>query len=324
MNKKLMLSIGTIMLSGGAMASQPDSSSFQIDMDGDVDTIQVRSDSSPNQRRTNFFTGLVYNETVFDNAPKRSSYRLVYLDGSTRINENFRFRHVLSESWVDVKGANGYSNDGRVSFTLAPRYEQWVSPRFSWFAEPVYIRQVEAQGTATQELKLKPGVQLTYGQHFISTTADYQFKWRERYDRTENRDNDNWQAYSADVNYVYRQSRQINYGASLSYNGTTDNSDYEFRRKNYNVKPFVRFNHYYGITTELNTVIGREESGRYWNGYDYVRVNVNNNKRINNNLRVVANFQYGDNQRHSPAHAPDYSGGDKQEMQVRVGLNITI
>ncbi|MGR5143062.1 hypothetical protein ACQKPX_15405 [Photobacterium sp. DNB23_23_1] len=329
MNKKLILSIGALLFSGGALASQVDSSSYQIDMDGDIDTIQVRSGSDTNQRRTNFFTGLVYNESVFDDGPKRSSTRLVYLDGSTRFNENFRFRHVLSESWVDVKG--DYKNDpqnldGRISFTLAPRYEQWVSPRLSWFAEPVYIRQADAQGTASQELKLKPGLQLTFGQHFISTTADYQFKWRERYDRTENRDNHNWQGYSADVNYVFRHSPQINYGASASYSGTTDNSvdNSEFRRKNYNVKPFVRFKHFYDITTEVNTVIGHEESGRYWNGYDYVRINVNNNKRLSSNLRMVANFQYGDNKRHSPAGVTDYSNGDKQEMQVRVGFNITI
>ncbi|MGF1793289.1 hypothetical protein L4D21_22105 [Photobacterium profundum] len=329
MNKKLVLGIGTLLLSGGTIASQVDSSSYQIDMDGDIDTIQVRSgsSSSASQRQTNFFTGLVYNEAVFDRAPKRSSYRFVYLDGSTRINENFRIRHVLSESWVDVKGDyknDGYSNDGRISFTIAPRYEQWVNPNVSWFAEPVYIRQAEAQGTASQELKLKPGVQLTFGQHFVSTTADYQFKWRERYDRTQNRDNANWQGYSADVNYVYRYSPQINYGASVSYSGTVDNSDYEFRRKNYNVKPFVRFKHFYDITTELNTVIGHEESGQHWNGYDYVKLNINNNKRINSKLRFVANFQYGDNERHSPSGVTDYSGGDKQEMQVRVGFNITL
>lgn len=327
MSKKLALGLSTLLISGGAFANVKDSSSYQIDMDGDVDTIQVQSDSSPSQRRTNFFTGIVYNESVFERAPKRKSVRLVYLDGSTRINQNFRFRHVLSESWVGVNGDyknKGYDNDGRVSFTLAPRYEQWVNPTVSWFAEPVYIRQVEAQGTATQELKLKPGVQLTFGQHFISTTADYQFKWRERYDRTENRDNDNWQGYSADVNYVYRYSPKLNFGGSVSYNGTTDNSDYDFRRRNYNVKPFVRFQHLYNITTEVNTVIGHEESGRYWNGYDYVRFNLNNNIRLNRNLRFVANFQYGDNERHMPPGAPDYSGGDKQELQIRVGFNITI
>ncbi|MGF1682758.1 hypothetical protein [Photobacterium minamisatsumaniensis] len=325
MKKTLVLSIGTLLLSSGAIASQVDSSSYQIDMDGDIDTIQVRSgeSSSASQRRTNFFTGLVYNEAVFDRAPKRSSYRFVYLDGSTRINENFRFRHVLSESWVK-EDKREKTKDGRVSFTLAPRYEQWVNPNVSWFAEPVYIRQAEAQGTATQELKLKPGVQFTFGQHFISTTGDYQFKWRERYDRSVHRDSKNWQGYSADVNYVYRYSPQVNFGASVSYNGTTDHSDYETRRKSYNVKPFVRFKHFYDITTEMSTVIGHEESGQHWNGYDYVKFNINNNKRINSNLRFVANFQYGDNERHSPAGVTDYSGGDKQEMQVRVGFNITL
>lgn len=322
MNKKLMLSIGTLLLSGGALASQNDSSTYQIDMDGDVDTIQVRSDSSPSQRKTNFFTGLNYNETVFDNGPKRTSHRLVYLDGSTRINENFRIRHVLSEAWVK-EGKAQERSDGRVNFTIAPRYEQWVSPTLSWFAEPVYIRQTEASnGLATQELKLKPGVQLTYGQHFISTTADYQFKWRERYNRE---DNDNWQAYSADVNYVYRYSPQLNFGISTAYNGTVDNSDYEFRRKNYNVKPFVRFRHYYDITTEVNTIIGREESGEHWAGYDYAAVNVNNNMRITRNLRLVANVQYKEGDRNGPPPGyTDYSGGDKKEMQVRIGFNITL
>ncbi|WP_039464898.1 hypothetical protein [Photobacterium gaetbulicola] len=322
MNKKLILSIGTLLLSGGAWASQTDSGSFQIDMDGDVDTIQVRADSNPNLRRTNFFTGLNYNEAVFERAPKRSNVRLVYLDGSTRINEHWRIRHVLSEAWL-TEGKNQERTDGRVNFTIAPRYEHWVSPKVSWFAEPVYIRGVEASnGLATQELKLKPGVQLTFGQHFISTTGDYQFKWRERYNRE---DNDNWQAYSADVNYVYRYSPQFNFGISGTYSGTVDNSDYEFRRKNYNVKPFVRLRHYYDITTEVNTTFGREESGQHWVGYDYASISINNNKRITRNLRFVANAQYKEGKRNGPpVGVTDWSGGDKEELQFRVGFNITL
>ncbi|MDV5169533.1 hypothetical protein [Photobacterium rosenbergii] len=301
------------------MASPTNSSSYQIDMDGDVDTIQVSSDSSASQRKTNFFTGLVYNQTVFDWQPKRESVRFVYLDGSTRINQNFRFRHVLSESWVKPT-PDSSTQHGNINFTLAPRYEQWVSPSFSWFAEPVFIRQTEASSSNTSyELKFKPGAQFTFGQHFISTTADYAIKWRERYG--DNNDSGHWDSYSMDVNYVNRYSRSMNFGISGSYSATPDN-DVSGRRRNHNFKPFVRVRHMYDITTELNTVIGREESGPYWNGYDYVRFNVNNNKRLTNNLRLVANFQYGDNKR-------VYNGGfgkngDKQEMQVRIGANITL
>ncbi|WP_087016852.1 hypothetical protein [Thaumasiovibrio subtropicus] len=324
MKKKIALGVSAALLSGAAFAN---SGSNQIDMDGDIDTIQVQQDSGASQRRTNFFTGLVYNESVSEYAPKRKSYRFVYLDGSTRINENFRFRHVLSESWLK-ESPDHTTQHGRVNFTLAPRYEQWVSPSFSWFAEPVLIRQTEAQGNTNYELKLKPGAQFTFGNHFISATGDYQFKWRERYNSTAsangNRDNDRWNAYSFDINYVNRYSRTVNFGISGTYAGTPDNSDYDNRRRNYNVKPFVRVRHFHDITTELNMLIGHEESGRYWNGYDYWAINFNNNKRLTRNIRGVANVQYRDNTRDFKDGPQDYSNGDRQELQFRVGLNITI
>ncbi|MGL6260925.1 hypothetical protein [Vibrio sp. WXL103] len=329
MNKAVALTLSSIIFSVPALAERAPTN--LLTMDGDDDIILV-TDSARNARaglprRTNFFTGIEHSETAYTLNPKNSSTRFIIADGSTRINKNFRMRFVLAEN--HVKNGNPQKEQaGKINYTLAPRYERWVSPRFSYFAEPVFMRRVEADGSENKEIKLKPGVQFTVGKHFINSTAEYKMIERKRYKT----DNNGWNkelveetefnAWSAETNYTYRYSPKFNFGAAFMGNGTFDNSwDARFtRNKNWGIRPFVRYRHFYDITTEVNFRVGRNESGAHWAGHDSFDWNINNNMPINRNVRLVANIGYRSGTNHNKQHL---GWGDREGMQGRVGVNLS-
>ena len=322
MNKLIALGLGSLVISASAVADSAPENLLIMDDDEDiiyqVDTKQRRP-GAPAPIRTRFFTGIERGENVFTNQAKTNSTRFVIADGSTRLHPNLRMRYVLAESYLESDYPQTKSG-GRLNYTLAPRYEAWVNPNFSYFFEPVWLRRVEADGSENRDIKFKPGAQFTFGKHFVNTKAEYEISKRERYNddgrfRTIRSD-----GYSADVNYTYRYSPSLNFGLESGYSGTFDNSDYDTRRRNYNIKSSVRVKHWYDITTALNVRYVRNESGRYWVGDDIWGVNLNNNIPYNRHVRFVANLGYAKSSRHTAA--PNGIFRDKEEMSARVGVNL--
>ena len=329
---KKVMAFGVVSLALSASVFAEEAPTNLLTMDGDDDIIfisdsQARSGASM-PRRTSFFTGVEYSENVFDNAPKNETTRYIIADGSTRIHPNMRMRFVLSEGHTK-EGNPQIERGSQLNYTLAPRYEKWVNPSFSYFAEPVLLRKVQADGSENREIKLKPGAQFTSGQHFLNSSAEYKMIQRERYATNDQGYNKkriervDFDAASLTVNYTYRYSKSFNYGANLSLNGTIDQSDYSTRSKSYGVKTFIRASHLYGITTEFNVRYNQNQSGEFWAGSDTYGASFNNNIRINQHLRLVANLGYSEASAHTVSPKNKNPAGDKTGMSVRVGANIS-
>ena len=56
------------------------------------------------------------------------------IDGSTIINERFRIGYVINERNITYRDGDMDDNLGkRLNVTINPRFDQRVSPNFSWF-----------------------------------------------------------------------------------------------------------------------------------------------------------------------------------------------
>ena len=148
MNKIIPILLGSLAFTGYANAA--DDGKFLI-MEDDVDIIRKAPEYSSYKmpKRTSFFTGMEYNETVSDYLAKTENIKYVVADGSTRLHENWRIRYVLSQI-QNKSGIEQETSYKKTNFTIAPRYEQWVNPWFSFFAEPVYVHQSDPDAGSNQ------------------------------------------------------------------------------------------------------------------------------------------------------------------------------
>ncbi|SBT11312.1 hypothetical protein [Vibrio celticus] len=331
--KQIAFGISALVLSGAVFANADNGIPDDIlIMEGDEDTIiapppKNSSSASKGPMRTHFFSGIEHTETVFTESGKLSNTSFVLADGSTRFNENFRLRYVLSESHSKTKGSTddkGFS----INYRIAPRYEKWVNPNFSFFIEPSFYRRSTSDGADNTEWQIKPGAQYALGKHIFFVTGEYKNLNRKRYARDNNgwspeiKEDLDWERVNGEINYTYRQSRQLNWGINLNAGTTLDNADTApaiFTRSNsYNVRPFVRIRHLAGVTTEFNVRYGHSESGKNWEGSNNLDYNINSNKQLTRNVRLVANFGYVTSERHTGV-----GWGDSEGFKTKLGLNFS-
>ena len=315
MKKIIPLIIGTMVFSANALADDD-----ALVMDDDVDTIRIQQKSDYTAykvpKRTSFFSGMEYTEYVSEEFPKTENIKFVVADGSTRLHPNWRFRYVLSQ--LQNKSGNPQTTAyKKTNFTLAPRYEQWVNHRFSFFAEPVYVHQSDPYNSLTStEIKLKPGLQFTFGKHSLNTIYTYSMIEKETENENINKDFD---TFEAKATYIYRYTPRVNFGLEFTRAGNVDDSA-EGRRRSFTIKPAVRFKHWQGIVTELNTSYNYNESGVNLNGSETIKYNVNNNYPLNKNIKIVANVAYATVKLHEGGYDKNK---DKEGFGVKLGLNLS-
>ncbi|KHT62519.1 hypothetical protein RJ45_17025 [Photobacterium gaetbulicola] len=316
MNKIIPILLGSLVCTGYANAA--DNGEFLI-MEDDVDIIRRAPEYSTYNipKRTSFFTGMEYNETVSDYFARTENIKYVVADGSTRLHDNWRIRYVLSQI-QNKSGIEQETSYKKTNFTIAPRYEQWVNPWFSFFAEPVYVHQSDPDaGLTNTEIKLRPGLQFTYGKHGLNTVYTYSMVEKE----TENENiNTDFDTFEVKANYLYRYGSRLNFGLEFTRNGYVDNSDPQFRRRAFAVKPSVRIKHWKGIVTEISTPYNYNEAGVKLSGSETVKINLNNNYPINKNMKLIANFGYAMVKLHESGVDKET---DKNGFDAKLGFNLS-
>ena len=317
MNKIIPILLGSLAFTGYANAE--DDGKFLI-MEDDVDIIRKAPEYSSYKmpKRTSFFTGMEYNETVSDYTARTENIKYVVADGSTRLHENWRIRYVLSQI-QNKSGIEQETSYKKTNFTIAPRYEQWVNPWFSFFAEPVYVHQSDPDaGQTNTEIKLRPGLQFTKGKHGLNTVYTHSFVDKET--ENENIKKTKFETFEIKANYIYRYGSRVNFGLELTRNGYVDNSDPEFRRRAYAVKPSIRIKHWKGIVTEISTPYNYNEGGLKLSGSETVKINLNNNYPINKNMKLIANVGYSMVKLHEAGIDKEQ---DKNGLNAKLGFNLS-
>ena len=315
MKKIIPLIIGSLAFSANAFADDD-----ALVMDDDVDNITIQHKSTYSYKipkRTSFFTGMEYTDTTSESFPQTENLKFVVADGSTRVHPNWRIRYVLSQ--VENTAGNPQSTSyKKTNFTIAPRYEQWVNHRFSFFAEPVYVHQSDPDnGLTSTEIKLKPGLQFTFGKHKLNTIYTYSMVDKETENENINTDFDTFEAKGI---YNYSYSRRMNFGLEFTRSGYVDNSDPTFRRRAFAIKPSVRFKHWKGIITEISTPYNYNEAGLKLSGSETVKVNINNNYPFNKHVKIVANVGYSQIKLHDAGIDKEK---DKESFTAKLGLNLS-
>ncbi|PSU33853.1 hypothetical protein [Photobacterium lutimaris] len=334
--KPIAFVITTLIASATVWAETNDNSLILMDPNDPVIDAPIqksRSTRAKGPMRTNFFTGFEYSDNVYELSPRGSNLNWVIADGGTRINNNLRMRYVLSQSHEDkkAKGPGEAKSDlgASTNFRIMPRYSNWVNPRFSYFIEPQYARRSTNSGAGNTEYGLNTGMQYRLGANTFFFSPSYKHLVLERYSRDNNGFNpelvseQNKNIVSGEFNYTYRHSNKLNYGFNINGNTTLDNDsdhlEHKYTRSRaWNIRPFIRASHMYGITTEFNIKYGSQESGPNWHGSDSLDFNLNNNKQLNRNLRLVTNFGYTTAEPHSGV-----GWGEKEGYKVKVGLNVS-
>ena len=313
MKRIIPIVLGSLVFSANTFAEDN-----LLSMDDDSDTIKVQRKSDlPSfkvPKRTSFFTGLEYTETVSETVARAQNFVYIVADGSTRIHPNFRLRYVLNQGELK-NGVDQDTSARRTNFAIAPRYEQWVNHRFSFFAEPVYKHNSRPDSGTTTEIMLRPGAQFTFGDHHLNTIYTYSMV-----DKQEGVDPRRFDAFEFKANYTYGFTSKINFGLEFTRNGNIDNSDPDYQRRAFAIKPSVRFKHFGGMITEINVPYNYNESNADLSGSESIKVNLNNNYPFNRNVKIVANIGYQQIKLHENGL---YYGKDKDSLTAKLGLNLS-
>lgn len=297
--------------------SEPVSFSAEdLDIDGSGDIIVIEN---PNARkkntrkmppRTSFFSGYEYTYKTFDNNPRVGTLVRILADGSTKINDNWRFRFVLSER-EQFKGENMDQGAGRINMVLAPRFEKWVNPNFSYFLEGTYKHQSESDGWEGKEYIFKPGFNLSYGKNFYNIVSQFQYKETDNY-RNDNHVSNYTTGIEVEQAFIHRYTTRINTGFKVLYN-QQDNANNNWNK---NIRPFVNYRFNNNVRTEFNISFGKNGSDND-SGHSYRNYNLNTNIPINSTFKAIVNFGYRKGKRYGDVAA----AGDYTELFTKIGIN---
>ena len=277
-------------------------------------------------KRTRFFSGFEFTETTYDNAPRQGNFVKILADGSTKIHPNWRIRYVLNQ--IDSnKGKDGEEPNGpRQNMILAPRYEKWVSPRFSYWSEVMFRQSLSmsgsnngARGTRDNEYKVKAGGNWNRGRNNFNATIEYGYRENEFYE------GDSW-ALEKRTNYVtsnfvgigwnHRLNQRMNTGLRLEHNDTHND------QKGYNttLKAHINYRFNNGVRTEFNIVKGDNGARNNDNGYKNTNYNLNTNFPINDTFNGIFNVAYREGKRYHDGNTPGW--GDRRAVFTKIGVNV--
>ncbi|KEI71516.1 hypothetical protein [Endozoicomonas elysicola] len=287
---------------------------LNIDGSNDIILVEAPTQKQPGRKgppRTNFVSGIEYTETIYENQPKITNIVKILADGSTKFHKNWRLRYVLSQADAE-KGIDQSEQPGRLNLVVAPRFEKWVSPRFSYFIEGIYKNSVEGRGWEKDEFVFKPGGSINLGRHFFNVVAEYQYK--ETSDHEYNKGTAYSTGFHIEPTYIYRMNPRMNIGLRLVFNEQQDESQYF----NKNVKALVNYRFNNNIRTEFNVVVGKSGQAKNDSGHNYTDYNLNTSIPINKTFTGILNFGYRLGDQYNPNQ---WSWGDREGIFTKIAVS---
>ncbi|KEQ11444.1 hypothetical protein GZ77_25430 [Endozoicomonas montiporae] len=338
--KKLLLPfmLGSFALPAVAMDYQTDDGFNLPELSADVfDAYNMEANANrtrrPQQRqaplRTRIFIGAEHTENRFDNQGKTQNTNFL-IDGSTSINDRFRVGYVINERNLTYRDGDMDDNLGkRLTATINPRFDTYVSPNFSWFMAFPIRRTIDANRgrlpdgspgnggpVEEQAYTIKPGFNYRMGDHTFNITGHF------RYVETENYGNNNPRLYNKAYNfnptYIYRLNRTTNVSLEMGFT-ENDNPNNTWNR---NIKPSVAHRWSNGMRSQFSVNVGKngQDNGR---GVRYTNWQVNNNLPLNRNFDLIANLGWRTGEQYEDDDGYVNEGsGDRETLYFKFGFNV--